>query len=909
VKKTILLFVSLVAASGCFFPGVSLVSAEILFYPSVEYGAGANPISITSRLFNDDDYLDLAVTNEGSDNVSIFLGVGDGTFETKMDYAVGDVPISLVSGLFDDDAFFDLAVANYADDNVSILLGVGDGTFGAPVEYYTGSNPNYITSGLFNDDVYLDLVTANYNGGSITVLLGDGDGTFTPIADDTSLNAPVFILSGLFNDDALTDLALLNHLNENLFVQLGNGDGTFDPAVEYESGIGAISITSGFFDDDEFLDLAVVNGTDGNVAVFLGVGDGTFAESTYYEVTSARTVTSGDFDNDTFTDLAVSGGNTVAILYGMGDGVFSEPTYNNVNGNNLNAITSGLFNDDDYQDIATANYSSANVSVILGGFDTVGGDEIVVNSLLDDGDGTCTEVKCTFRDAIANSRDGDTIVFDEDVVGTIVLDKNETIDIISYQNFTIEGPGADVLTIDFNDDDNNYFYFQNTGEVNISGLTFTNAPDTVFYNGTETGTYNISDAVFTGNIVYAPVYVYSGNWNFDNVTFSNNASEDYGGAIYFSDGEGDLTITNSTFINNSSIYNSGYGGAVYFYQSDGGGNLTITNSTFDSNTSNGYGGAVYKEGGGLATITNSTFINNSTTDNNDNGYGGAIYIYQGDDTSSITNSTFYNNTSEQGGDAIYADNSEVTIVNSVVSGIDNCVTWETGAITSLGYNIDSGASCGFEEETDLSETDPLLDTALAANGGPVRTLALLEGSPAINAGDDAEAPELDARGYTRLGTSDIGAYEYGGLPPEETCDDEIQNQDETGIDEGGICAPEEPRRRTTSGSSSTYRAKFLAKQALLTPLTVVPPPSNPSPGPGPSSPKVLKLGMTDPEVKLLQIYLNTHNYPVSLTGPGSLNNETNYFGPKTKAAVILFQKANNLTPDGVVGPMTKGVMK
>jgi streptogramin lyase len=100
-------------------------------------------------------------------------------------------------------------------------------------------------------------------------------------------------------------------------------------------------------------------------------------------------------------------------------------------------------------------------------------------------------------------------------------------------------------------------------------------------------------------------------------------------------------------------------------------------------------------------------------------------------------------------------------------------------------------------------------------------------------------------------------------------------------------------------------------KSCVTTNTPVNTPATPTPG-GPSTPplitKVLKLGMNDPEVKLLQIYLNTHNFPVSLIGPGSLGHETNFFGPKTKAAVILFQKAKGLVPDGIVGPKTKAVM-
>ena len=70
----------------------------------------------------------------------------------------------------------------------------------------------------------------------------------------------------------------------------------------------------------------------------------------------------------------------------------------------------------------------------------------------------------------------------------------------------------------------------------------------------------------------------------------------------------------------------------------------------------------------------------------------------------------------------------------------------------------------------------------------------------------------------------------------------------------------------------------------------------------------LRFNQTNSLIKTLQQYLNSHGFPVSIAGPGSLNNETNYFGPKTKLALMKFQKAHGLVPDGIVGPLTRGEM-
>jgi hypothetical protein len=71
----------------------------------------------------------------------------------------------------------------------------------------------------------------------------------------------------------------------------------------------------------------------------------------------------------------------------------------------------------------------------------------------------------------------------------------------------------------------------------------------------------------------------------------------------------------------------------------------------------------------------------------------------------------------------------------------------------------------------------------------------------------------------------------------------------------------------------------------------------------------LKLNMKGDDVKALQVYLNAHSYTVSNTGTGSSGHETTLFGQLTKKAVIKFQKANNLIADGVVGKMTREMMK
>ena len=80
----------------------------------MNYGAGTGPESVAVGDFNGDGKADLAVANWDSDNVSVLLGNGNGTFQAAVNYAAGTDPSSVAVGDFNGDGKADLAVANAA---------------------------------------------------------------------------------------------------------------------------------------------------------------------------------------------------------------------------------------------------------------------------------------------------------------------------------------------------------------------------------------------------------------------------------------------------------------------------------------------------------------------------------------------------------------------------------------------------------------------------------------------------------------------------------------------------------------------------------------------------------------------------------------------------------------------------
>jgi len=121
------------------------------------------------------------------------------------------------------------------------------------------------------------------------------------------------------------------------------------------------------------------------------------------------------------------------------------------------------------------------------------------------------------------------------------------------------------------------------------------------------------------------------------------------------------------------------------------------------------------------------------------------------------------NTTTTGG-AIWSIAAAPTLKNTIIaynSG-GNC----SGAMASSGHNLEDANTCSLTAAGDLVNTDPILGP-LADNGGPTWTHALLDGSPAINAGSgDCPPPAADQRGVARPqgAACDIGVFEALPLP-------------------------------------------------------------------------------------------------------------------------------------------------
>src|SRR4030095_2233835 len=153
-------------------------------YPGPKFAVGFSPTSVAAADLNGDRRVDVVTANLNSDEVSVLIGQGDGSFVYERRFFAGRSPHSVAIADLDGDGHSDLVVTTIAVGEVSVLLGHGDATFSAPQIFPIGAavGQGFVPAVADLDgDGHLDVVTANgFNSTSLAVLMGRGDGTLGP---------------------------------------------------------------------------------------------------------------------------------------------------------------------------------------------------------------------------------------------------------------------------------------------------------------------------------------------------------------------------------------------------------------------------------------------------------------------------------------------------------------------------------------------------------------------------------------------------------------------------------------------------------------------------------------------------------------------------------------------------------
>jgi beta-glucanase (GH16 family) len=240
----------------------------------------------------------------------------------------------------------------------------------------------------------------------------------------------------------------------------------------------------------------------------------------------------------------------------------------------------------------------------------------------------------------------------------------------------------------------------------------------------------------------------NGNLTLDHVQVLNNRveadSSDWwmgGAGIYNGDGSS-LTLVNSTVANNHANGGTNGGGIYAMFNSL----VILDRSTVSGNSAN--------VGGGLRTLGDLDIVNSTISDNSAYGWhGGALFHTNG--IVDIRNSTIANNRGPDWAPSTIFIGSfdaavpKLILTNTIISGNQwyACDHWTgSSVVISGGHNLVQDGTCN-PVASDLILGDAGLGL-LSDNGGPTWTHALLPGSPALDAADDAVCPATDQRGVT-----------------------------------------------------------------------------------------------------------------------------------------------------------------
>jgi CSLREA domain-containing protein len=268
-----------------------------------------------------------------------------------------------------------------------------------------------------------------------------------------------------------------------------------------------------------------------------------------------------------------------------------------------------------------------------------------------------------------------------------------------------------------------------------------------------------------------------------------------------------LTLERTTVRDNTAINEPGLQGAkgagVAIWETT----TTVLDSTISGNIGTGVGDVQPALGGGIAIWDSEVSLTNTTVSSNQvlgeaggSGVGGGITLISNYAPASLTllNVTLAGNSADDAGGAIVGANVfgfpvTLTFQNTLIgenTALEDASCFGPDAghgppeFISLGHNLEDHDLCEFDQASDLPNTDALLGP-LQDNGGPTWTHALLMGSPAIDAGDDAAAPPTDQRGVPRPQgpASDIGSFEVEANILVNTCDDELNSDGDCSLRE------------------------------------------------------------------------------------------------------------------------------
>lgn len=440
-----------------------------------DFVADAGAMGIAAADLDGDGKMDLIVSNDDADDVSVLWGSGTGSFlDSGAPINVGVAPFAVAVGDFNNDGKLDIATSDEIGETVTVLLNQGNRAFAPAVSTDTGGSPQALVVADFNGDHFADVATANNFDGTVTILFGVGDGTLF-IAQTVTVGAePVGLALANLDGDTLPDMVVTNSGggpdgNGTVSVLKGVAGGMFEaqPEIALPASCGApacvpVAVTIADLNGDHKPDVIVANNESDNVSVLLNNGTlsnhcsvttatacsvdadcpqgerclpllapSSTLSSSFSVAPSPEWVVAADFDGDGQMDIATSSDfdDKVTVLVGNGDGTFKPavdsngtllPSVNFDVGAAPYGIVAADLNGDSKPDVASANAEDGTASVLI---NTTGAGQLCGGDCNGDGEVTVNELITMVNIALGNANVSTCLAGDADGSGEITINE------------------------------------------------------------------------------------------------------------------------------------------------------------------------------------------------------------------------------------------------------------------------------------------------------------------------------------------------------------------------------------------------------------------------------------------------------------------------------------------------------
>src|SRR5437667_3997508 len=153
-------------------------------FRAIHLSSSTHPVMVSVADVSKDGNADILVANNGSGNLSVYLGDGNGGFSqaSGSPSSAGQNPTDIATADFNGDGNLDVVIANHGVKTVTALLGNGKGQFsfapGSPFAVESNPHPHGIAVADFNGDKNPDIAVDSWAENKVLVIFGKGDGTF-----------------------------------------------------------------------------------------------------------------------------------------------------------------------------------------------------------------------------------------------------------------------------------------------------------------------------------------------------------------------------------------------------------------------------------------------------------------------------------------------------------------------------------------------------------------------------------------------------------------------------------------------------------------------------------------------------------------------------------------------------------